>query len=322
MDIRADPCRWGDGASLTVRDIGLRRLPADFFANCSQAEYIDLEHNGLEGIAAGAFRGLWNVQRLDLSDNALTSVDNDMWGEDWGLSNSLYTLDLSNNSITSLATVSSESPFLNLENLRVLSIASNPLGSVKRENFEGLTQLGALHLSNTSLQHVSQYTCCGSVNVSTGNQGFGFMLTDLYLDYNELVDASVLNCTCRVCEWEAKVLYENNVQHLNLAYNKLTEAPILPMCRKNNMDNDGRCLSHLNLTGNQIALLPRDTLGDDYRKLEQLYLGDNVLEAIDSHAFDLCHSLKILSLEANKLTNLSANTFAQNSVLTTLYLQG
>ena len=67
-----------DTAVLLLSSNRIRHVPRDAFAALRRLRELDLSHNALEGVEAGAFKGVADSLRaLDLSDNRLSALPKD-----------------------------------------------------------------------------------------------------------------------------------------------------------------------------------------------------------------------------------------------------
>ena len=121
-------------------------MPPDLFRGLSNLQVIDLDDNNLSSVPPDLFRGLSNLQQIDLDDTNLSSVPPDLFR---GLSN-LQQIDLDNNNLSSVP----PDLFRGLSNLQQIELDNNNLSSVPPDLFRGLSNLQQIELDNNNLSSV------------------------------------------------------------------------------------------------------------------------------------------------------------------------
>lgn len=115
------------------------------FVNTSQLEVLHLGYNNLKTIKMSWFQTLSNLKELTFPHNKISEID----GVFKGLTN-LEHLDISHNGLTNVKS----GLFEFLENLKLLKLESNRLTDVRADDFVGLENLEILSLHNNDLQTV------------------------------------------------------------------------------------------------------------------------------------------------------------------------
>ncbi|XP_038051497.1 vasorin-like [Patiria miniata] len=142
---------------MDLRENNLKYLRPDSFMRYRHLVYLDLAHNKISNIAAGAFEGCVSLKKVYLQENLLTEVGE---GTFEGASN-LNGLFLNANKILRLLTAA----FHGLDNLQYLDISDNDLQSLPLGIFDDLGQLKFLSLENNNLQSLQGSLFDGLVNL-------------------------------------------------------------------------------------------------------------------------------------------------------------
>lgn len=100
---------------------------------------VDLSNLSYNSIELGAFDKYLHLERIDLSNNYLTTI-----GSEFDKLKNLNYLNLSNNRISSI----SDRAFENLSNLGVIDLRNNQLNQISENLFIGLVNLKAIYLEN------------------------------------------------------------------------------------------------------------------------------------------------------------------------------
>ena len=133
---------WIRGTSFT--DTPLTSLPADLFDGLTSLDHLELSRNALTTVDSGWFSDLTALEILRLGDNAITSIPQDAFD---GLT-SLETLYLNGNQLSSLH----EDVFDGLDgSLENLSVGGNALTSLPEDLLDGLTGLSYFSAADNQL---------------------------------------------------------------------------------------------------------------------------------------------------------------------------
>ncbi|XP_059473755.1 chondroadherin-like protein [Neocloeon triangulifer] len=274
---------------------------------------VNVSHNQVSSIEAGAFENCANMTVLDLSHNLLTSIAKKAFDS----VSYAATFLLQHNQIDNFATI----PLANMSGLQVLNVSHNALTTIPRNGFPKLYELRSVDLSHNQL-------------TSVANAVFQplFSLRNLDLSHNALgkLSSAVLGALPSLLE-------------LDLRHNALTEVgrgafARLSSCRTlllgHNKINKiqfqlAPALSVLSMPHNQIETLTGPIEGESIwptmNALLELDLDDNKLGdslAEDSSALANLLTLRILRLNRNGLTRPPKAALGPLTSLQYVYLEG
>ena len=225
----------------------ISKLSEKVFCDISSISYLSLQGNNLVSLTS-VFKGLTNLEVLDLQDNRLEHFSDDLFQDLY----SLKMLHLSNNRLNRL----SHSLFRNLENLTYLGLTANRLPYLEASIFQSLTQLTRLSLRSNQFE---MFDFCS----------FNEKLKIVDLSLNRLTVIACLNYQASLPSFTRVIL----------AGNFLNTFPRFLI----NMIEDG---SYIDLSNNRLALLPafididwkRTTSKFPYKNL--LLLNNNPIEQL------------------------------------------
>lgn len=125
-----------------------------------------------------------------------------------------------------------------------------------------------------------------------------------------------------------------NLQTLNLTRNRIRDADMLGFVPRRNMGlyetsssvprlecGGGLDVRTLDVSWNQLQILPADSGITSLRQLQHLYLEHNELAEVHGDALSGLTSLRILNMSNNKLESLPGGLFASSKELREIYLQ-
>ncbi|KAF3816037.1 hypothetical protein GH733_016142 [Mirounga leonina] len=305
------------GCSLSYRTIscisaGLTQMPR---LTAPEITSLELVGNSITSIPDGAFNGLPNLERLDLSKNNITSTG--VGAKAFKLLKKLMRLNMDGNN---LAEIPSELPSA----LEELKINENSLQAISEESLSDLNQLVTLELEGNKLSETNvnplafkslknlSYLRLGRNKFRIIPQGLPASVEELYLENNQIEEITEI-CFNHTRKINVIVLRHNkieenriaplawinqeNLESIDLSYNKLYHVPsYLP-----------KSLLHLVLLGNQIERIPGYVFGHMEPGLEYLYLSFNRLsdDGVDRVSFyGAYHSLRELFLDHNDLKSI------------------
>ncbi|XP_053577154.1 extracellular matrix protein 2 isoform X1 [Bombina bombina] len=273
---------------------------------------LDLLGNFITSIPKGAFNGMPNLERIDLSKNKIMSTGIDI--EAFKSMRNLKRLYLDGNLLVQIPT---ELP----STLEELKMNENKLGGLEKNSLQDLKNLVTLELEGNHLnegnvsplafkplEHLS-YLRLGRNTFRTIPQGLPASIEELHLENNEIEEISEtsFNHTTRLNTVvlrhnkidEARIaplawILHENLESIDLSYNKLVHVPsYLP-----------KSLLHLVLVGNEIERIPGYVFAHMSPGLEYLYLSFNKLDndGMDPISFHgAYHSLREIFLDYNEL---------------------
>ncbi|XP_022368338.1 extracellular matrix protein 2 isoform X1 [Enhydra lutris kenyoni] len=305
------------GCSLSYRTIscvsaGLTQIPP---LTAPEITSLELIGNAITSVPDGAFNGLLNLERLDLSKNNITSAG--IGAKAFKLLKKLMRLNMDGNN---LAEIPSELPSA----LEELKINENNLQAINEESLSDLNQLVTLELEGNNLSETNvnplafkslkslSYLRLGRNKFRIIPQGLPASIEELYLENNQIEEITEI-CFNHTRKINVIVLRYNkieesriaplawinqeNLESIDLSYNKLYHVPsYLP-----------KSLLHLVLLGNQIERIPGYVFGHMEPGLEYLYLSFNRLsdDGVDRVSFyGAYHSLRELFLDHNDLKSI------------------
>ena len=178
---------------LNLRRNAIATLHENAFDGVVRMRALDLSHNVLTALPAGAFAGLAQTRRIKLRYNQLTRISVEAFD---GVP-LLEELDLTGNDLTEVPS----SVFLNLPELEMLALQNNKLRTIHAHAFNGLSNLRTLDLGNAGDRlQIHEDAFCGLEPVISHTEP-GVIdwsgLDTLLLDHNGL--RSVDGCLAQVC---------------------------------------------------------------------------------------------------------------------------
>lgn len=240
---------------------------------------IRLKHVDIRKITQDAFKGFIDLQELNIVDSSIGPIETAAFDLEL-----LHTLTFSKVHFD-------ESPNLKSENLEELIFEDCQLSEVP--NLDQVPILSFLNLANNRITNIPESAFSKIINVEeinlTNNSISiipfnlfkGTELDTLKLDYNPLKSFNI---------------YSDSLESLSLAHCNLTVFD-------KNISKNLTSLSFLDLSGNQIEVLPIDTF-EPLKQLETLDLSDNKLVALDDDIFVENSRLDKIVLSNNQLTKL------------------
>jgi len=264
------------------------------WANLKNLEYLDLRYNGRSTFNLKYLGDLPSLKEAYLSNNQFTTIT-----ENIGNLKDLEVLDLSNNSINSLPETIG-----NLEKLRILRLSNNDLTSLPKK-IGNLKNLEVLEFSDNSItglpesisnlvnlkKLVGQKNKIVNIPTEIGNL---INLEEFVLGYNEIAEIP-------------KSVGNLKIKYLRLLHNQIGSIP--------DEIGDMTNLEIINLAYNKIVNIP-STIGN-LENLEEIYLGDNLIDDELPESFNNLPYLKILSLERN--VNIKGKTLSSPKLRTCHY---
>ncbi|CAD1471132.1 unnamed protein product, partial [Heterotrigona itama] len=239
----------------------------------------------------------------------------------------LEKLTIKNGNLTRLT-----SPFLNeFRSIEKLEVTGTKLKELPGNVFVNLSNLKILDFRNNSFSEIDVETFnIASLHhwiLNRGKDSLGHKIADkehlrctvpydgrALIPVVEIINTLIEECTKTVCECELVYVVGNGGKHIqkqlmafasvNCSHRGLTEMPsFLPANT-----------TTLYLTGNKIKDLRPLTTNPVYRRVEDLYLDDNIIESIvQLEGSSWMDRFRLLSLRGNKLTDLP--TYALQNVL-------
>ena len=248
---------------------GLSAVPRDIPPDTVK---VDLRHNNMTRIGAGAFGNLSDCVELDLSFNDLTVLKRD----DFSGLTSLKIYKMEGNHVRLLLPGS----FERLTALILLDLSYNELESIGSGSFKGLTSLLHLDLSRNKLTSLGPHVW-GDVSMT--------------LQWLSLYRNNLQNIT----DGSFKPL--RSLHKLSIARNALRDI------HRKTFDSLN-AVAYLDLHSNELSRINANTWVETFR-LKTLDLHDNYISRIDSCAFANLSNLETLFLQGNHLQELKPDIF-------------
>ncbi|KAK1334687.1 hypothetical protein QTO34_005695 [Cnephaeus nilssonii] len=276
---------------------------------------LELAGNSITSIPEEAFYGLPNLERLDLSNNNITSSG--ISPEAFKHLKKLVHLNMDGNSLAEL-------PSALPPTLEELKVSENGLRAIDGERLSGLSRLVTLELEGNNLSETNvnplafrplkslSYLRLGRNRFRIIPQGLPASIEELYLESNQIEEITeicfnhtrninvIILCYNKIEENRIAPLAwinQENLESIDLSYNRLYHVPsYLP-----------KSLLHLVLLGNRIERIPGYVFGHMEPGLEYLYLSFNNLsdDGVDRVSFyGAYHSLRELFLDHNNLKSI------------------
>lgn len=206
---------------LHLDSCGISDIPENTFKNLRLTE-LSLKNNSLKTLKMNIFKGMEDLEHLDLSKNKLTSLCNNLFDDLINLS----TLKMDNNQLTTIQA----NIFKNLKQVTDLSLTGNKLKDLEGGCFNGLISLPNLDLSQNQLEFLAKKTFRGLSS-----------------------KLSKLNLTGNLLKSLDNKVFENlsGLQNLDLSKNQLTTISSMEVLQ---------FLTVLNVTGNSFQEIDLDGL--------------------------------------------------------------
>ncbi|XP_041464907.1 leucine-rich repeat-containing G-protein coupled receptor 5-like, partial [Lytechinus variegatus] len=286
--------------ALSMAHNNLEILESDTFTNLQSLLYINLQNNSISNVSRSVFTVNEFLIEMDMSWNQLGFYDPELHISDWFQlpALNLNRLSISHNMIQGF----NKGAFDLLTELKKLEIQSNEISQLNHDVFQNLHSLEILLSSDNQISSLPVQLLKGSLDVHTVDFSNNFIsdvpagifstnealetinfsgndlsdidwvvhtsstLRELYLSDN--VISSLPDITFKFCV---------NMEILEMQNNALTEFPKLM-----NMTN----LETLDLTNNQISVVPRDTRFVQYQHLTFISLAWNRLVTLEEDIFN------------------------------------
>ncbi|CEF63147.1 Leucine-rich repeat and Leucine-rich repeat, typical subtype and Leucine rich repeat 4-containing protein [Strongyloides ratti] len=304
--------------NLNSNNISISQNEKSYFNQLSGLEKIDLSNNVITSIPNNMFNvPKKNLRYLDLSKNKLNQVPS----QEIRNSLNLTYLSLANNNISEVY----QFQFMNLPSLKSLILHSNNLKKISTMAFMNVPNLQILDIHSNKLSsiettHLQTFDKLQSLNLSSNN----FLhsptfkefrnLEQIDLSHNFLTGLETLTFTENPKLTMLNFNY-NNINNIERnSFNELNELKILLLAHNNisliekGMFTGIKNLQNLILHNNSINIIQKKSF-DSLEKLTKLDLSYNNIEELDIGIFNKQQNLFILDLSNNKLSLIKEDTF-------------
>ncbi len=266
--------------------INNKKIPrlGEFLFENSSFELLDFSSNQIEAISNLAFDRLNHLNRLNLANNRLKTIENliSSISNNERLDRKLTVINLSYNLVEKI-----DSKFgKQFANLTTLDFHSNRIRFIVNEAFHSLINLNYLNLGGNSLLSISRFHFTGI----------------------EKIERFILNNNDMPLDFEIENL--DTIIEFDLRNSKIKNISI------NNV-NDSRSIF---LQNNKIERINRGNF-KRLQKVNSLALNHNSISYIEDFAFSSCAFLRTLDISNNQLEELRPNMFFNLSSLHTLRLE-
>ncbi|WAR11558.1 TLR4-like protein [Mya arenaria] len=270
--------------ALNLKHNSIKTLVDNVFDGLNKLVDLDLTSCKIQVTYADSFNGLENLNNLVLNNNLLTDIP-------MNLPAGLLNLYIDNNQIISIP----NKIFSNQFNMRKLYLSHNKILTLMQDSFVGLGALEQLNLYDNIIATIPGHTFDPLI-----------ALTDLNFAKNNL--ANIQKSTGRFKNQGALKylnLADNNCFYLQPDFFKYTVSLIELHLERNNL-------------GEIIAQDNAGTMFIELKKLQKLYLNDNVIHNFPALTFQSLASLKTLNISRNKLKGWDGDLFSITNNLHTL----
>lgn len=275
------------------------------FETLRKLKFLSLRDNGLRELKRNQFKGLVELESLDVSFNSIDKVEAIHFAD----LTKLVRCNVSRNSIASLP----RGAFARNTLLQVLDLSGNRLTKLDGNALKGLRMLARLHLNDNQIVDVERATFSSVARIKTINMARNKLRKVDYQMFNdlrliELIDLSE-NSIVLVEKLAFKSLYLVNI---NLSANNISivEKGAFEMCVN---------ITKLDLSANRLTTLAGDAFDENTYAME-LQLSDNRFEDLSLVPLANMTGLKVLNVTRNKLKTVPKNTFPKLYELHTIDL--
>ncbi|CAH0764155.1 unnamed protein product [Diatraea saccharalis] len=289
---------------------------------------LNLSKNNLAvGKLSNAFE-LKNLKHLDLSNNAISTIEVDQWSY-----NKLQTLNLSNNELVYI----SDGIFDGFSQLKILDLSHNVIDYLEAGSFEGLRNLSTLLISDNRLSEINRslfrFTKLNVLDLSRNRlqhikaSDFDKLQELTYLDLSDNTILSIENTVFyNMPSLQLLKLNKNSLQELGETYfANFTHLEYVDFSKNNlkKLPNNlfkGNDISFFDIEGNNLeGSLSKGTF-EGLKRVPKLDLSNQQLTSIEDYAFVGLDVITDLKLNKNKLQTLSINSFKKLTSLIMLDL--
>lgn len=244
-------------------DLSENRLKSVAFAGHANLEVLDLSFNKLSILTARMIGNLASLRHLDLSNNFLTEIQPESFGEAF---HQMLTLNLASNQLRFL----DQNVFEQLTGLVELNLSDNLLQTLPRGLLEHLTSLRVLKLAWNSLKTLNFYSFEGMSfmnNLDLSNNQIKSIHPDTFKSVEKLVDLDLSSNQLFALSDTSLFSYTPDLSALFLENNQLSEIAVGTL--------------------NKVSLL------------RTIHLSGNLIVKIDPKVFSGLRFLQVVQMERN-----------------------
>ncbi len=192
--------------------------------------------------------------------------------------------------------------FLELKNLEILYIDAPNIKNIEI-NFEGLNSLKALNIYAYKLKNINffntQYAKLKRLSLT------GVKIKHLPSEITTIASLQSLECFY-LRKLNSKIFNDiphgelSNLKHIGMSFCNLKNIPF-------ELLNLNKNITLLNLTGNDIELIPQDLI--EFNNIDSLILRRSKIKFIQEGIFNHLPNLRVIHLEENQLKSIPVNDF-------------
>lgn len=259
--------------------------------------YLKLRHNNLPKLQGFVFLGM-DIRHLTIHNSSLAVVEESSLSS---IGKALTQLDLSQNSLTSVPTLSLKT----LDHLLLLNLNHNKIGTVHAKAFEGMGTLEILTLYENKLTSIDPGAFLGIGKklrrLNIGGNDLTRVPTEALFTMESLRKLEIQeNRISDLMESDFRGL--TNLDMLILAHNQLKYVPARVFAHM-------KMLNSLELDGNHITHVDKEAFYGLEENLQYLRLGDNNLHDVPSDSLRRLYRLRHLDLRANNISYILDDAF-------------
>lgn len=302
------------------------------FKGLKNLEHLDLSDNRIVDTPSAPFRYLVSLRKLNLAGNLITRIVPQMF---WNMKK-LEHLDLSDNKIGSLR----PHALSHIKTLKYLTLSNCSLRSISRSLFDNFSNLQHLDLSHNQISHINSLTFQDLTNLKI-----------LSLDHNQLIimnDNAFSNLNLyhlglsynQITTLSSSTFNNSKIESLDFSFNSIpTFEPNLlallanslvalnvshntklinPMASVYNLLEPLKKIQYLSLSGLNLNQTLDLSIFANYLKLISLDLSCNQFSEFNSKIFEPLKQLELLNISFNKFKSLNESIFKTISSMKTL----
>lgn len=275
----------------------IARLESGLFKNAQMLEYIDLGFNQISEIENEAFRGLSNLKTLFLEANTIAAIKNKTFS---GAKN-LQRLDLSKNEISDIETGS----FAHMSKLKSIHLNQNRISRLSAGIFSGFCVIERIDLSVNMITDIESGVFDKLTTLQTLELGYNqlLMLPDRLHEGVPYL-SSLFMASNRIEVLHPDLGNLTQLTALDFSYNPIRRIEPAVLFNLNHLET-------LEARGCNLTELSDDVFNNKLF-LKILDLSENDLVTVNLTVFSSLVNLRILKLEANKISEMENFTDIKN----------
>lgn len=295
------PLNFKNASKLVILNFGynnqIARLESGLFEHAQMLEYIDMGFNQITVIEDKAFRGLSNLKTLFLEANAIAAITNKTFLG----AKSLQRLDLSKNDISDIETGS----FAHMSKLKSIHLNQNRITRLSTGIFSGFCAIERIDLSVNNISKIDSGVFDKLPTLKILELGFNQLLM-LPERLHEGVPylSSLFMASNRIAVLQPNLGNLKRLTALDFSYNPIRRIDPEAILNLNHLET-------LEARGCNLTKLSDDVFNNKL-VLKILDLSENDLVTVNLTVFRTLGNLRILKLEANKISEMENFTDIKN----------